>query len=447
MKLTTFIFFLSFFVVPLAAQQSVIKVEVKQEADGKWQLYRDNQPYFVKGVGGQTELDKAVEIGANSIRTWSADDAGIILDEAYSKGLTVMLGLWVQHERHGFNYDDTEKVAAQLAYFTTVVTQYKDHPALLLWGIGNEVDLNYTNTNVWYAINDIAKMVHAIDPNHPTITVTAGLDADEVKLINERAPAIDIYGINTYGDINNIKRNIVKYGWKGPYMITEWGPNGHWEVAKTAWGAPIEQNSTEKAKSYSERYTSAIAADQNNCIGSYVFLWGFKQETTSTWYGLFSDKHEVSQAVNELELLWTGQPAKNRAPIIDSAVLNNENKGADIYLKSDDKYDAKFFVTDFDKDRIKYKWEVVPESKDIKSGGDVEAKPNALTGISASKHGNTFTFRTPNEEGAYRLFIYAYDKHNNYTYTNIPFYAVPRTPEDGEPRFIQFKKQTMQSFQ
>lgn len=447
MKFTAFIYILCFSILPIAAQQTTIRVEVKQDPDGKWQLYRDNQPYYVKGVGGQTNLDKAVEIGANSIRTWSTEDAGTILDEAYNKGLTVMLGLWVQHERHGFNYDDKEKVAAQLAYFTTVVMQYKDHPALLLWGIGNEVDLDYTNTNVWYAINDIAKMVHTIDPNHPTITVTAGLDAEEVKLINQRAPAIDIYGINTYGDINNIKTNIKKFGWKGPYMITEWGPNGHWEVAKTAWGVPIEQNSTEKAKSYSERYTTAIASDPNNCLGSYVFLWGFKQETTATWYGLFSDKQEVSQAVNELELLWTGHPAKNRAPIIDSAILHNEEKGADIYLKSGDKFNAAFFVMDPDQDKITYKWEVVPESKDIKSGGDVETKPTALSGLSAKKHGNAFIFRAPAEEGAYRLFIYAYDDHHNYAYTNIPFYTIPRNPEDGEPRFIQFKKQTMQSFQ
>lgn len=433
--------------LPLAAQSSAIKVEVRKEANGNWQLYRDGQPYYVKGVGGQTQLDKAVEIGANSIRTWSTDDAGTILDEAQKKGLTVMLGLWVQHERHGFDYNNAESVAAQLEFFTSIVQKYKDHPALLLWGIGNEVDLEYTNTNVWYAINDIAKMVHTLDPNHPTITVTAGLDAEEVRLINERAPQIDIYGVNTYGDIAHVKNNIVQFGWKGPYMITEWGPNGHWEVAKTAWGAPIEQTSSEKAASYAKRYKESIAADNKNCLGSYVFLWGFKQETTSTWYGLFSDKGEVSTAVNELEFLWTGHASKNKAPVIDSVFLQHQIKGADIYIKSGDKAEAVIYVSDPDNDPLHFSWELVPESNDIKSGGDAESRPAPVTGISGMKRGNRFRFRAPANEGAYRLFVYAYDGKNNYAYANIPLYITPREPEDGNARFIQFKKQTLASSQ
>jgi hypothetical protein len=227
---------------------------------------------MLKGGGGHVQLDKLVEIGGNSIRTWSTDNAKQILDEAHEKGLTVMMGLWVQHERHGFDYNDADKVAAQLEGFRRVVTELKDHPALLLWGVGNEVDLFYSNTNVWYAVNDIAKMIHEVDPNHPTCTVTAGLDKEEVKLIKERAPEIDIYGVNTYGDLSKVKDNIRSWGWTGPYMITEWGPNGHWEVQKTKWGAPIEQSSTEKANSYERRYMDYIDADAQMCIGSYVFF-------------------------------------------------------------------------------------------------------------------------------------------------------------------------------
>ena len=44
-------------------------------------------------------------------------------------------------KRYGFDYDNESKVKAQLDYFTEVVKTYKDHPALLLWGVGNEVDL------------------------------------------------------------------------------------------------------------------------------------------------------------------------------------------------------------------------------------------------------------------------------------------------------------------
>lgn len=427
----------------LTGSTQALHVQIERTAEGNWQLMRGGQPYYIKGVGGHTQLDKAVSIGANSIRTWSTDDAGAILDAAEAHGLTVMLGLWVQHERHGFDYDDSAKVRAQLDYFTTLVQKYKDHPALLMWGVGNEVDLAYTNTRVWYAVNDIAEMIHRIDPAHPTITVTAGLDPEEVRLIKERAPAIDIYGVNTYGDIDGVRGNIRNYGWDGPYIITEWGPNGHWEVAKTQWAAPVEQSSTEKANSYYQRYRSAIAGDTAQCIGSYVFLWGFKQETTSTWYGLFSDNGASSEAVDMLHLLWRGRPPKNRAPILDSAYLEGHIKGADMLIAGNTRAHAQVFVHEPDGDRLHYVWEVVPESQDIRSGGDAESRPPALNNIFGNKKGNAFSFRTPKTEGAYRLFIYTYDRKGHYAYTNIPFYVTPSDPENPDQPFIQFKKQSL----
>ena len=102
-----------------------IRVTIQQDADDNWTLFRNNEPYYVKGVGGSVELDKAVSIGANSIRTWGIDNAGEILDAAQEKGLTVLLGLWLQHERHGFDYDNAEKVKQQLTHFTEVVEKYK----------------------------------------------------------------------------------------------------------------------------------------------------------------------------------------------------------------------------------------------------------------------------------------------------------------------------------
>jgi beta-galactosidase/beta-glucuronidase len=139
----------------------------------------------------------------------------------------------VQHERHGFDYNDTLAVAKQLASFKATIDQFKNHPALLMWGIGNEVNLSYTNPKVWNAIQDIAKYVHQVDPNHPTTTVTAGLNRAEVEFVKQRAPDIDIFSVNTYGDIAEVPKNIANFGWTGPYMITEWGPNGHWESPTT----------------------------------------------------------------------------------------------------------------------------------------------------------------------------------------------------------------------
>ena len=54
-----------------------IKVEMRQE-NGQWQLYRGGKPYYIKGVGGQSQMDRAVTYGANSIRTWGASEGCLL---------------------------------------------------------------------------------------------------------------------------------------------------------------------------------------------------------------------------------------------------------------------------------------------------------------------------------------------------------------------------------
>ncbi|MFN9800384.1 MAG: hypothetical protein ACK54P_10255, partial [Bacteroidota bacterium] len=237
-----------------------------------------------------------------------------------------------------------------------------------------------------------------------------------------------------------VKAGIRQAGWQGPYMITEWGPNGHWEVERTAWGAPVEQSSSEKASSYEARYRNFIASDTEKCVGSYVFLWGQKQETTATWYGLFSDRQESSEAIDILHTLWRGSPPANRCPTIQSASINRLVKGEFIRVTAEERMDIVADVTDPDGDPLAYRWMIIPESTDIRSGGDAESAPTPVSSRALRRNGNSVSMRAPAQEGPYRLFLLAYDGKNHYAYTNIPFYVIPR-PEDAPPaRAISFKR-------
>jgi len=422
-KKSLFLAFTLLLVFSFSGFGQVIKVELV-ENDGNWTLLRGGEPYYITGVGGQTEMDRAKSYGANSIRTWGAHEAIAVLDKAHEKGLSVLFGLWVGCERQGFDYDDSRAVEAQLARFTEVVKEYKDHPAILMWGIGNETDLFYSDFKVWDAINDIAEMVHRVDPNHPTMTVTAGLDVAEVQLIKDRAPAIDVYGINTYGEIIGIDNMLRAYGWDKPYVITEWGPDGHWEVQKAPWGAPIEQTSTEKAASYKMRYEEGILRDPAMCIGSYVFLWGQKQETTPTWYGLFLEDGRETGVMDELQKGWSGEYPENRSPQIEEYLLNGKTRFDGVYLESGSEATAKVEATDADGDDLTYRWEILPESTDIKVGGDKESKPEPIDmKVEGEPKDGEITFRTPTKEGPYRLFLYIYDGNGNAATANFPFYS------------------------
>ena len=88
------------------------------------------------------------ELGGNSIRTWGIDqivtktsDGKEFLDKAHSLGLTVSLGIWIAQPRHGFDYKNAEKVAKQREKVREIVRKFKDHPALLTWSLGNEVEI------------------------------------------------------------------------------------------------------------------------------------------------------------------------------------------------------------------------------------------------------------------------------------------------------------------
>jgi len=172
LRITNFLFAVFLFIAvgstKINAQnnKTPIKVELVKK-DNNWQILRGGEPYYIKGIGGQVYLDKAIKYGANSVRTWGVSEAVAILDSAHAKGLTVLFGLWVGCERQGFDYNDAKAVKAQLEMFTEVVKTYKNHPAILMWGIGNETDLFYSDFKVWNAINDIAKMKHEEAPKPP----------------------------------------------------------------------------------------------------------------------------------------------------------------------------------------------------------------------------------------------------------------------------------------
>jgi hypothetical protein len=426
------------------------KVMVVKQGD-HWRLMKNGVPYYIKGAGGTVHLDLLVECGGNTIRTWGVDDAQKILDEAHSKGLMVMLGMWVQHERHGFDYDNNLAVQKQIRHFKSIVDQFKNHPALLMWGIGNEVDLFYQNTKVWHSIQAIAKYIHETDPNHPTCTVTAGLDSLEVQHIKEKAPDIDIYGVNTYGDIGAVPANIKKFGWTGPYMITEWGPNGHWESPVTPWNAAIEQSSSEKAMVYGERYQKYIQSDSQQCIGSYVFLWGQKQEYTLTWYGLFTKDNMATEAVDRLYQVWTGKPPKTPTPTIYRMLINNKAASEGIVLDAGSVNAVSLHAglihyteTAAPDGGYKVVWKMLAESDDKKAGGDMENEAAEITHFMKKEGAGTMHFKAPRQPGGYRLFAMVYYQ-NKVAYNNIPFKVVAASSDDNKGA-VKFKKFNMESF-
>lgn len=380
-------------------------------------LLRDNRPFFVRGVGGANQLDELVAIGGNSFRTWGAENLDKELEEAKKRDLAVCAGIWLGHKRHGFDYDDPKAVADQKEKVLAVVKKYKDHPNVLLWGLGNEVELDGDNPNAWKAIDDLAKAVKEIDPNHPTMTVIAEIGGNKIERLKTLCPNLDLVGINSYAGLASLPERLKATGWTKPYIVTEFGPPGPWEVGKTDWGAPIEPNSSQKATIYQTNYTKGIA-NQPLCLGGYAFLWGNKQEATATWFGMMLPNGEKTGAVDLFAKEW-GKPRKNRAPIIQNIASTIANqkilRGAAV--------EAVANVVDLERDLLAFRWVIQAEQAERKSGGDAESKPPVFATYSDPIGGNSVKLKAPDKPGAYRLFLYVTDGKGNGATANLPFFV------------------------
>jgi hypothetical protein len=405
------------------------EVEVRH-VDSGWRMYRDGQPFFIQGAGGNGSQAMLQGIGGNCVRTWGVDgNTSALLDEAQRNGLTVCLGIWLGHERQGFDYKDARAVLAQRDKVRESVVKFRNHPALLMWGIGNEMEGPGQGDNpaIWYAVNDVAAMVKELDPHHPTMTSVAEINGDRIRCLHSFCPAIDIVGINAYGGIATIPGRYRKAGGTKPYVITEFGPPGWWEVKRTTWDAPIEATSSTKADIYRDAWAKAINAERDKlCLGGFAFLWGHKVEGTATWFGLLLPDGSRLAPVDTLCEIWSGQPPKNRCPKIDSLQISTTepvDPGAEIT--------ARLAASDSEDDPLRVEWILTVEATAYQTTGPDEAAlpnfPDAVKTASA----DSATLIVPESGGKYRLYAYVFDGKGGAATANVPIQV--RGPEKPLP--------------
>lgn len=397
-----------------------IRTEVTKTASG-WQLVRGGEPFYVKGGGGDGSKELLVQLGGNSFRTWGiGPDTRKRLDEAQRLGLAVTVGIWLGHERHGFDYNDPKQLAEQTEKVRAAVTEFKDHPAVLMWALGNEMEgyAGGDNPAIWNHVQSLAEMVKELDPNHPTMTVVAELGGQRVQSIHQMCPDIDVIGINAYAGAASIPQRYKAAGGTKPYIVTEFGPAGTWESPKTAWGAPIEPTSTQKAATYRRSY-EGFTADTERCLGSYAFTWGNKQEATATWFGMLLHDGSRTPAADTMAELW-GKPVANQAPRIDALSVSGGDTaapGATVRVT--------LSASDPENDPLKVEWIMHREAEKYGTGGDAEAVPPTVPGAVVRSTNEEAELRMPAEAGAYRLYAYVRDGNGGAGVANVTLSVAP----------------------
>ena len=143
------------------------------------------------------------------------------------------------------------------------VNTYKNDPGVLIWDIGNEVILqaqNYfsgttlENDRVCYAqfVNRISQGIHASGSKSPQ-PLLGDAWTGAWPYYAQYSPDLDMLAVNSYGGICTVQsawasgpsNNGVSY--RKPYIVTEFGSSGEWEVPNDSNGVPLEPTDLQKA--------------------------------------------------------------------------------------------------------------------------------------------------------------------------------------------------------
>ena len=408
------------------------KVDIRK-VDGRYSLYVNDEPFEVKGAGidwgNNPNLQALVDAGGNSFRTWRPDHIEEELQIAAKMGLMVAVGLEMGQELHGFDYHDKEAVQAQFNEFKAVIDAYKEHPNLLCWVVGNEINLLFDGTDerplvdpaAYHALTDICDYIHQVDGNHPVTTAFAGLRKIDIEHALEHCSSLDFLSYQVYGELGVMPKLIKKNGVEMPFMVTEFGAKGHWEMKPTKWGREIEQPSAVKAEALAKRMHKGFTKDKSGLnIGHFIFYWGQKQERTPTWYGIFNATGEPDARIDEITRFWTGGYPEHRAPSVRKIKLNKKKARKSVVVEPASKAKAKVSLDEKDAS-FEYKWVLMKESEARVEGGAFEPEPETLELEILSSSEGKLKFMTPDEPGEYRLFSYVYDGKGKVGNANFPF--------------------------
>jgi RHS repeat-associated protein len=236
--------------------------------------------YFTSDYSDIFERDLPLlrDMGANTVRLLVWDNTADhldFLDEAYNGGVEpiyVIAGYWINSVLD-IDPDSADNVREQLkADFREMVAIHKNHPAILMWAIGNE--LNAGNMyggkldQLFSLINQMAIEAHEEDGNHPV--TTALVDVDLVNIINTYNPsvsALDIWGANIYrgSSFGTLFTDYEAVSQK-PLVILEYGIDAY----DNAHGNEYEIIGTAEQANYADALWTEIDSNADICIGATI---------------------------------------------------------------------------------------------------------------------------------------------------------------------------------
>ncbi|MFN3402788.1 MAG: glycoside hydrolase family 2 TIM barrel-domain containing protein [Cytophagaceae bacterium] len=406
------------FILILLTLPGFSKTTVKKEGNG-WKLYVDEKAFDVRGVTFHGDWNKKTIgqylkelqfLGVNTIRTWGTnDETKVLLDSAHAYGIKVMVGIWLRHGRPGMEGDDSfnylqDKKGMDDMYKGAIetVNKYKNHPAVLWWGVGNEVILNIATDQekkeYSQFLEKVCSEIKRIDADHPVASVDAWNFA--FKWWKEYAPSIDVYGVNVYGGgSNQIPDELSKLGIDKPYVITEYGVSGEWDAKEDKNGVRTEPGDREKYDVIAKGYKDWIKS-KPNCLGVYVFHYESGKNFGAVWL-LMKYDGAYRPAYWATREAFTGKKPVNNVPEINSFTVQDTALPAGSWIP------VKLSVSDKENDELDISFHY-----NQRTGGRARRDQiNKLEFRGNLKDG--YEIKLPEENGGIKVYVFVKDSYNN----------------------------------
>jgi len=298
------------------------KIYIRKLKNGHYQLIVNHRPYIVKGacyspipIGQNHQYDfwsdpnkpwlidgKLMQaMGMNTVRFYQPGDnpasvKKVISDLYKLYGIRTIMGHWLGFWEYPCPFYGDNNFRQRIKQeILDMVRFYKDEPGILLWILGNEN--NYSclgQVNPWSTdeidkepdpqkqkvmrakiyygfINEIAKEIHQIDPNHPVALGNGELIGLEVAA--QACPEVDlvaciIYRGKTFG---NLFRSL-KATFDRPILLSEFGAD--------AYDAYLKKEDQNMQAFFLESQWRQIYENlahnkqgQGNCLGGTIFEW------------------------------------------------------------------------------------------------------------------------------------------------------------------------------
>ncbi|MFD9096679.1 discoidin domain-containing protein [Streptomyces collinus] len=417
------------------AAGSVVKVTGTQ---GDWQLTVDGQPYQIKGLtwgpapaDADRYLTDLKSMGVNTIRTWGTDATSkTLFDSAAAHGIKVVAGFWLQPgggpgSGGCVNYlTDTAYKNQMLDEFPKWVQTYKDNPGVLMWDVGNESVLGLQNCYSGAElerqrdayttfVNDVTKRIHAVDPGHPVTSTDAWVGA--WPYFKKNAPDLDLYAVNSYNAVCDVKSAWEQGGYTKPYIITETGPAGEWEVPDDANGVPQEPTDRAKADGYTRAW-NCVTGHRGVALGATMFHYGTEYDFGGIWFNLLPAGQKRLSYYAVKRAYGADTSHDNTPPVISA--LGVEGDAGEVQAGRDLVLD----VTAADPDGDAMSYEVLDNGMYIDRSK--ELNPLAFTDLG----GGRLKVTAPDRPGVWKMYVKVKDGHGNVGVESRSVRVVPPVP-------------------